>query len=137
MPEGNSDDNAGDVVRRDRFSGGPAREFLSSMDADRRIFAADLAVDRAHVVMLAEQGIVEDDVAADVLAALDDVESAGHENLPEGEDVHAAIETAVIERVGEEGGKMHTARSRNDEVATCIRHRLRGDLLDAAATTVA
>jgi argininosuccinate lyase len=41
------------VVRRNRFSGGPAREFLSSLDADERIFAADIAVDRAHVVMLA------------------------------------------------------------------------------------
>ncbi|MCL9812367.1 argininosuccinate lyase [Natranaeroarchaeum aerophilus] len=126
-----------DVVRRDRFSGGPAREFLSSMDADRRIFAADIAVDRAHVVMLAEQDVIEDEVAGEILAALDEIEAAGHEALPEGEDVHAAIETAVIERVGPEGGKMHTARSRNDEVATCIRYRLREDLLDAVAATVA
>jgi len=132
MTEGNS----GDVVRRDRFSGGPAREFLSSLDADRRIFDADLAVDRAHVVMLAEQDIVDDGVAGEILAALDEVEAAGHEALPDGEDVHAAIETAVIERVGDEGGKMHTARSRNDEVATCIRHRLREDLLDAAEATL-
>ena len=126
-----------DVVRRERFSGGPAREFLSSMDADRRIFAADIAVDRAHVVMLAEQGIVGEDIAAEILAALGEIEAAGHEALPEGEDVHAAIETTVIERVGPEGGKMHTARSRNDEVATCIRYRLREDLLDAVAATVA
>ncbi|WP_121820846.1 argininosuccinate lyase [Halostella salina] len=133
MTEGNS----GDVVRRDRFSGGPAREFLSSLDADRHIFAADLAVDRAHVVMLAEQDIVDDEVAGDILAALDDIEAAGHGALPDGEDVHAAIETAVIERVGDEGGKMHTARSRNDEVATCIRYRLREDLLDAAEATLA
>ena len=126
-----------DVVRRDRFSGGPAREFLSSMDADRRIFDADIAVDRAHVVMLVEQGIIDEDVAGEILAALDEIESAGHETLPEGEDVHAAIETAVIERVGEDGGKMHTARSRNDEVATCIRYRLREDLLDAIEATIA
>ena len=126
-----------DVVRRDRFSGGPAREFLSSMDADRRIFDADIAVDRAHVVMLVEQGIIDEDVAGEILAALDEIESAGHEALPEGEDVHAAIETAVIERVGEDGGKMHTARSRNDEVATCIRYRLREDLLDAIEATIA
>ncbi|HMB50362.1 MAG TPA: argininosuccinate lyase [Natronoarchaeum rubrum] len=129
--------DSADVVRRDRFSGGPAREFLSSMDADRRIFAADVAVDRAHVVMLAEQGIIEADVAGEILDALGDIEAEGHGALPDGEDVHAAIETAVIERVGADGGKMHTARSRNDEVATCIRHRLREDLLDAAATTVA
>ena len=125
-----------DVVRRERFSGGPARGFLSSLAADERIFAADLAVDRAHVVMLAEQGIVDDADAAAILEALDDVEAAGHGALPDGEDVHAAIETAVIERVGERGGKMHTARSRNDEVATCIRYRLREDVLDAVETVV-
>jgi argininosuccinate lyase len=128
--------SGGDVVRRDRFSGGPARGFLSSLAADQRIFAADLAVDRAHVVMLAEQGIVDADNAGAILAALDDIEAAGHGALPEGEDVHSAIETAVIERVGPTGGRMHTARSRNDEVATCIRYRLRGDLLDAVDTVV-
>jgi len=124
------------AVRRDRFSGGPARAFLSSLAADERIFAADLAVDRAHVVMLAEREIVAADEAADILAALDDVEAAGHGALPDGEDVHEAIETAVIERVGDVGGKMHTARSRNDEVATCLRHRLREDLLDAVEATL-
>jgi argininosuccinate lyase len=135
---GVSDDGTGDdtVVRRDRFSGGPARGFLSSLAADRRIFAADLAVDRAHVVMLAEQGIVDDDVAGEILAALADVESAGHGALPDGEDVHEAIESAVVAAVGPEGGRMHTARSRNDEVTTCIRYRLREDLLDAVAATL-
>ena len=124
------------AVRRDRFSGGPARGFMSSLAADRRIFAADLAVDRAHTVMLAEQDIIGEDDAGAILAALDDVEDAGHGELPDAEDVHEAIETAVIERVGPEGGRMHTARSRNDEVATCIRYRLRADLLDALETVV-
>ena len=133
------------VVRGDRFSGGPAREFLSSLSADERIFAADLAVDRAHVVMLAEQGIVDADAAGAILAALDGIENAGHGALPAGEDVHEAIESAVIggierdgetlvEGVGPDGGKMHTARSRNDEVAACIRYRLRGDVLELAET---
>ena len=124
------------VVRRERFSGGPAREFLSSLSADERIFGADLAVDRAHVVMLTEQGIVGADTAGEILAALDDIEQAGHGALPDSEDVHEAIETAVIERVGPEGGRMHTARSRNDEVATCIRYRLRKDVLDLVETVV-
>ncbi len=132
-----SGEGDGTVVRRDRFSGGPARSFLSSMDADHRIFAADLAVDRAHVVMLAEQGIVDDGEAATILGALDDVEDAGFDALPDGEDVHEAIETAVVERVGPVGGKMHTARSRNDEVATCIRCRLREDLLEALDAVLA
>jgi len=133
---GADDEAAATAVRRDRFSGGPAREFLSSLAADERIFAADLAVDRAHVVMLAEQGIVDDDEAAAILSALADIEAAGHEALPDGEDVHEAIETAVIDRAGPVGGKMHTARSRNDEVAACIRYRLRADLLDAVETVV-
>lgn len=124
------------VVRRDRFSGGPARSFLSSLAADERIFAADLAVDRAHVVMLSEQGIVSEAVTGEILAALEAVESAGHDALPDGEDVHEAIESAVVARVGADGGRMHTARSRNDEVATCIRHRLRDDLLDATTATL-
>ncbi|MEA5388682.1 argininosuccinate lyase [Haloarculaceae archaeon H-GB11] len=130
------DDQSGDVVRRDRFSGGPAREFLSSLAADERIFQADLDVDRAHVVMLAEQEIIGEDDASAILDALDSVAEAGHDALPDGEDVHAAIETAVIERVGPDGGRMHTARSRNDEVATCIRYRLREDVLDLVETVV-
>ncbi len=126
-----------DVVRRERFSGGPARGFLSSMDSDKRIFEADLAVDRAHVVMLAEQNVIADDEAGEILGALDEVESAGYDALPDGEDVHAAIETAVIDSIGPTGGKMHTARSRNDEVATCIRYRLREDLLEVLEATLA
>ena len=130
-PEAASDDASEEtVVRRDRFSGGPARDFLSSMAADATIFEADLAVDRAHVVMLAEQGIIEAETAGDILAALEDIEAAGHDALPDGEDVHEAIETAVIEAVGPEGGRMHTGRSRNDEVAACIRFQLRAELLE-------
>ncbi|WP_277542387.1 argininosuccinate lyase [Haloarcula laminariae] len=127
-------DAASGAVRRDRFSGGPARSFLSSLADDERIFAADLAVDRAHVVMLVEQGVVEADTAGEILTALDDIEDAGHGALADGEDVHEAIESAVIDRVGPEGGKMHTARSRNDEVAACIRYRLRSDVLELVGT---
>lgn len=122
-------DESSDVIRGDRFSGGPAREFLSSLAADKRIFAADIAVDRAHVVMLAEEEILDPDTAGAILDALAAIETAGFEALPGGEDVHAAIETAVIDRVGPDGGRMHTARSRNDEVATCLRYRLRTDML--------
>jgi len=145
MTDGGGDDGAGDpdsdgggtAVRRDRFSGGPAREFLSSLAADEAIFGADLAVDRAHVVMLAEQGILTDATAGEILGALDEVEAAGHGALPDGEDVHEAIETAVIDRIGPDGGRMHTARSRNDEVATCLRYRLRTDLLDVTEAALA
>ena len=127
---------AGDVVRGERFSGGPARGFLSSLAADERLFEADLAVDRAHLVMLVEQEIVSASDARQIVKALDAIEQAGHEGLPAGEDVHAAIETAVIDRVGPLGGRLHTARSRNDEVATCIRHRLRADILSLLAAVL-
>ncbi|UIP00116.1 argininosuccinate lyase [Halobaculum sp. CBA1158] len=130
-------ESAETVVRRDRFAGGPARGFMSSLAADERIFAADLAVDRAHTVMLAEQGVVGDDEAGEILSGLAAVEDAGHAALPDGEDVHEAIESAVVDRVGDVGGKMHTARSRNDEVAACIRYRYRTDLLDTAEATLA
>ena len=86
--------------------------------------------------MLVEQEIVDRETAGEVLAALDEVERAGHGALPDGEDVHEAIESAVIDRVGPDGGKMHTARSRNDEVAACIRYRLREDVLDLVETVV-
>jgi argininosuccinate lyase len=136
--ENDAGPDAGDesVVRRERFSGGPARDFLSSLDADERIFAADLAVDRAHVVMLAEQGILADDVAGVILSALADVEAAGHGALPDGEDVQEAVESAVVDRVGPDGGRMHTARSRNDEVAADLRYRLRSDILGTLETVL-
>ncbi|MFW6153017.1 MAG: argininosuccinate lyase [Halobacteriota archaeon] len=126
----------GDVIRGTRFSGGPARAFMSSLADDERLFEADLDVDRAHVVMLAETGIIDDELAGSILGALETIEDRGFDELPPGEDIHAAIETAVIDLVGEAGGSMHTARSRNDEVATCIRHRVRDDLLALIEATV-
>lgn len=120
-----------DVVRGERFSGGPARDFLSSLVTDERIFESDLAVDRAHVVMLAECDVISVDTAARILDALAAIERAGFDALPDGEDIHAAIETAVVDAVGNPGRRMHTARSRNDEVATCIRYQLALEILTA------
>lgn len=133
----NEETETGTAVRGDRFSGGPAREFLSSLAADKRIFAADIAVDRAHVVMLAEQGVLTEEEVGRILSALDVIEVEGHEALPDGEDVHEAIESAVIDSIGPIGGKMHTARSRNDEVAACIRYRLREDLVEGITASIA
>jgi len=130
-----------DILRRGRLGATDEEvaEFLSSFASDRRIFEADIDVGRAHVVMLAEQGIVSTEDAAEILGALDDVEEDGFEALDEThEDVHPAIEAAVVERVGEDvGGRLHTARSRNDEVATCIRLALRDELLGAMRDVLA
>ena len=130
-----------DILRRGRLgaSDEEVAEFLSSFASDEHIFEADIDVGRAHVVMLAEQGIVSDEYAGEILDALDKVKEAGFNALDDShEDVHPAIEAAVVERVGEDvGGRLHTARSRNDEVATCIRVALREELLGAMRDTLA
>lgn len=121
-----------DIVRKGRLDKSPEEvaHFLSSMREDEWIFEADIAVGRAHVVMLAEQGILEESDAGLILDAINEVGSNGFGSLPDAEDVHPAIEQAVIDRVGEElGGQLHTARSRNDEVSSCIRIRLREEIL--------
>jgi argininosuccinate lyase len=107
--------------------------FLSSMQADRNIALADLFVDIAHVLMLDTQKINERAVTKQILAALLEYYDNG---IPDEvfdeqfEDVHAGIESLLIASIGHEaGGRMHVGRSRNDEVATCIRIRLREDLL--------
>jgi argininosuccinate lyase len=101
-------------------------EYTSSREADKRIFEADLLVDRAHLVMLREQGLIPGEICSKIIEALDQLKES---DLGLGEDVHEAIEAYVISKVGPEGGRMHTARSRNDEVATCIRLALREEML--------
>jgi argininosuccinate lyase len=108
---------------------GDVLDYLSSREADKRIFAADLLVDRAHLVMLKEQGLISHEVCSQIMAALDEI-GATDAASGAGEDVHEAIEAQVLARVGPEGGRMHTGRSRNDEVATCIRLALRTEMLD-------
>ncbi len=104
-------------------------DYLSSREADRRIFEADLLVDRAHLVMLREQGLISGEVSSQIMAALDEI-GAGGAASGAGEDVHEAIEASILARIGPDGGRMHTGRSRNDEVATCIRLALRAQMLD-------
>ncbi len=107
--------------------------FLSSMRSDRCIADADILVDLAHVLMLEKQKIIDHESAKQILSALLELFDEG---IPEGvfderfEDVHAGIESHLIESVGADvGGRMHMGRSRNDEVATCIRIKLREDIL--------
>ena len=101
-------------------------DYLSSREADKRILQADLLVDRAHVIMLQEQGHISKDLCSQIIGALDALQDS---DLGVGEDVHEAIEAFVISKVGPEGGRMHTGRSRNDEVVTCIRLALREEML--------
>ena len=132
-----------DVVRLGRLSGERTREmqeFLSSMTQDRYIAGADILVDIAHVLMLDKQKINRRDVTRKILPVLLRLSDEG---IPDDvfddkfEDVHAGIESLVIEAAGAEaGGRMHMGRSRNDEVATCIRIALRQELLGQMNTLI-
>ncbi|OPY37901.1 MAG: Fumarate hydratase class II [Methanoregula sp. PtaU1.Bin051] len=125
-----------DVVRHGRLSGersGAMMKYLSSMPADRYIADADILVDIAHVLMLSEQKIIDRAIAQQLMSALLEMHDEG---IPDEvfddrfEDVHAGIESLLVEACGADcGGRLHIGRSRNDEVATCIRIRLREDIL--------
>ncbi len=111
-----------------RFTDGPSDELLAytvSLPYDRRLAADDIAGSRAHVRGLARVGILGSDEADAVLAALDQVEAelnAGEFSFEASdEDIHTAVERRVTEIAGPAGAKLHTGRSRNDQVATDLR----------------
>lgn len=126
-----------DPLREGRLGDGRPPEvwtYLSSMEADRFIGEADVMVDIAHLLMLKRQEIIGSEAAAGIMAVLLDLYENG---LPDSvydekfEDVHAGIEALIIDRTGIDiGGRLHMGRSRNDEVATCARVRLREDLME-------
>ncbi|MGP8320013.1 MAG: argininosuccinate lyase [Methanosarcinaceae archaeon] len=123
-----------DILRRGRLATAPDEviiKFTSSMDADKWIFKADIAVDMAHTVMLKEQGIIGNNDCAGILEGLLKIRDGGIDKLDHTyEDIHISLESRLIDLVGEDvGGRMHSGRSRNDEVATCIRLVLRDELL--------
>ncbi len=111
-----------------RFQSGPAqimREITPSIDFDKRLWAEDLAGSRAHVRMLAAEGIIPKEDASVILTGLEQIEqeiAAGQFVFKrELEDIHLNIEARLTEIVGPVAGKLHTARSRNDQVVTDFR----------------
>jgi argininosuccinate lyase len=127
-----------------RFEEGPSDELLAftvSLGFDRRLAADDLAGSRAHVRGLARAGILSDEEAEVVLAALDRVEeelrTGVFEFEPTDEDIHTAIERRVTALAGEAGAKLHTGRSRNDQVATDLRLWARRELTGVARRVLA
>ncbi len=128
-------ENKEDILRRGRLAAAKGEEinaFTSSLQADRWIFPSDILVDKAHTAMLAKQGVIDKNDAAAILEALGEIEADGADavNIPAFEDVHMAIESRLIKAVGENvGGRMHSGRSRNDEVVTCVRISAREELL--------
>ena len=103
----------------------PAFQALNaSIGFDRRLWPHDVAQSRAHARMLAAQGIVSEADRDALLAGLDAVEAELREGTfpfaPDDEDIHMAVERRLTELAGPVGGRLHTARSRNDQVATDV-----------------
>jgi argininosuccinate lyase len=111
-----------------RFAAGPSavmREINASLPFDKRLWQQDVRGSQAHVAMLGEQGIIAADDAAAISAGLARV-AAGYEadGVPEDlslEDIHMLTEARLAEAIGPAAGRLHTARSRNDQVATDFR----------------
>jgi len=116
-----------------RFEAGPAaimREITPSIDFDKRLAAEDLAGSRAHCRMLANEGIISKDDGQAILDGLTAIEKEIAEGRfvfkRELEDIHLNIEARLAELIGPAAGRLHTARSRNDQVVTDFRLWVRG-----------
>jgi len=119
-----------------RFSSGPSEimeEINASIDFDKRLYAQDIAASKAHCAMLAETGIIESQDAVTLSQGLDviltEIEGGTFNFSRALEDIHMNIEARLEELVGPVAGKLHTARSRNDQVATDFKLYVR-DALD-------
>jgi argininosuccinate lyase len=124
-----------------RFTSGPdaiMEEINSSIDFDRHLYRQDIAASKAHADMLAKQGIIGADDALKIAHGLDtilsEIEGGKFSFKRALEDIHMNVESRLAELIGEPAGRLHTARSRNDQVATDFRLWLRDtiDALDAA-----
>jgi argininosuccinate lyase len=115
--------------------------FTASLAFDRRLAGDDLAGSRAHVRGLKGAGILTEQETGILLAALNRVEDeladGSFKFLPSDEDIHTAIERRVSEIAGPPGGKLHTGRSRNDQVATAVRLFTKRELTEVARGIVA
>ena len=126
-----------------RFATGPAaimRHINASIDVDARLWREDLAGSRAHAGMLRDQGILTAEDAAAILGGLDRIKAEyARDGVPRDaalEDIHMHVEHRLRELIGPPAGRLHTARSRNDQVATDFRMWVRTALgeVDHAVT---
>ena len=106
--------------------------FTASIGFDQRLYRYDIAGSIAHASMLAHAGIISTDECSAIVAGLEgikaDIEHGDFAWSVELEDIHMNIEARLIERIGETGKKLHTGRSRNDQVATDLRLYLRDEI---------
>ena len=126
-----------------RFSRGPAailRDINASISFDQHLWRQDIAASRAHAAMLARVGIISHDDErriADGLTGIGaDIEAGRFAFDPALEDIHMNVEARLVDRIGDAGRRLHTARSRNDQVATDFRLWVR-EAIDATAAQLA
>ena len=126
-----------------RLQSTPAPEllaFTSSLSFDKRLAADDVVASRSHVKGLGEGGILDPSEVSILLTALaragEELADASFNFAPTDEDVHTAIERRVTEIAGDVGAKLHTGRSRNDQVATALRLFTRRELTGLAASVL-
>ena len=109
-----------------------AEKFSASIDFDQRLYKEDIQGSIAHVTMLAEKGIIlkkeSDKIIKGLKQIKKEIESGKFPFREEFEDIHLNIEKRLIEKIGDVGGKIHTARSRNDQIALDMRLYLRGKI---------
>jgi argininosuccinate lyase len=112
-------------------------EYTESVSFDRRMYRVDIAGSKAHASMLAHVGVLTEKERDDILSGLDailaDIENGNFSWSRALEDVHMNIEARLTERIGDTGKKLHTGRSRNDQVATDVRLYLRAGIDELAA----
>ena len=100
-------------------------QFNASITFDRKFYRQDIEGSKAHAKMLGRQGIISEEEAARMIEALDgilsDVDSGALSVTEEYEDIHSFVEATLIKRIGDTGKKLHTGRSRNDQVALDMR----------------
>ncbi len=118
------------------------REINASIPFDKKLWRHDIRASLAHVAMLEEQGIVEAEDATQIIAGLNQIaQEYEADGVPEDldlEDIHMHVEARLSEIIGPVAGRLHTARSRNDQVATDFRLWVRDamDMVDSALATL-
>ena len=107
--------------------------FNASISFDQKFYKQDILGSIAHVTMLAQQGILtdkeKDDIVAGLTGILNDIESGALAIGMDSEDIHSFVEANLIERIGDTGKKLHTGRSRNDQVALDMKLYTRDELV--------
>ncbi|RHR36457.1 argininosuccinate lyase [Eubacterium sp. AF19-12LB] len=108
--------------------------FNASLSFDQKFYKQDIQGSIAHVTMLAKQGIIEESDKVAIINGLNsiltDIENGHLEFTPEHEDIHSFVEAHLIERIGDPGKKLHTGRSRNDQVALDMKLYVRDEVVE-------